>query len=62
MFCYSHSHAWALPWAVGPATPDQWELQLGGVLDVGVSPTELLRCVRARFEAAGGLSCSSEQP
>ena len=36
----------------GPPTPTQWELQLGGVLDVGVSPTALLRRVRARFEAA----------
>ena len=26
----------------GPPTPTQWELQLGGVLDVGVSPTALL--------------------
>ena len=39
----------------GPSKSDQWQLQLGGVLDVGVSPTVLLRCVRARFEAAGGL-------
>ena len=31
------------------------ELQLRGVLDVGVSPAALLRCVRARFERAGGI-------
>ena len=32
-----------------------FELKLQGVLDVGVSPVELLRCVRARFVRAGGL-------
>jgi lycopene cyclase CruP len=39
----------------GPPTPDRFELQLQGVLDIGVSPTKLLRCVRERFEANGGL-------
>jgi flavin-dependent dehydrogenase len=29
-------------------------LSLSGVLDVAVSPEALLRCVRERFEAAGG--------
>lgn len=37
----------------GPS-PD-FELKLQGVLDVGVSPEALLRCVRERFEAAGGI-------
>ena len=32
-----------------------FDLQLQGVLDVAVSPTALLECVRRRFEAAGGL-------
>lgn len=36
------------------ASPD-FELSLSGVLDVAVSPEALLRVVRARFEANGGL-------
>ena len=33
----------------------EYELRLSGVLDVAVSPEALLRTVRQRFEAAGGL-------
>ena len=39
----------------GPPREDRFELQLRGVLDVGVSPAALLARVRARFERAGGL-------
>ena len=38
--------------AFGPSP--SFELKLAGVLDVAVSPEALLRCVRKRFEAAGG--------
>lgn len=31
------------------------QLELSGVLDVGVSPAALLHCVRSRFERAGGI-------
>ena len=39
----------------GPPSPDQYSLKLSGVLDISVSPEALLRRVRARFEAAGGV-------
>ena len=39
----------------GPATADRFELKLQGVLDIAVSPSKLLKCVRQRFEANGGL-------
>ena len=39
----------------GPPREGRFELQLRGVLDVGVSPTALLERVRTRFEQAGGL-------
>ncbi|KAL3906112.1 MAG: hypothetical protein SGPRY_010671 [Prymnesium sp.] len=39
--------------AFGPSPSHQ--LSLHGVLDIAVSPSELLRIVRARFEAAGGV-------
>ena len=52
------------PLAFGPMScrfgpSPSFELKLQGVLDVAVSPTSLLRCVRARFEAAGGVVLES---
>jgi 2-polyprenyl-6-methoxyphenol hydroxylase-like FAD-dependent oxidoreductase len=48
------------PFSFGPMScrfgpSPTFDLQLQGVLDVAVSPTALLECVRRRFEAAGGL-------